>query len=448
MISLRYVDRNSIVLQMGDKVHRHMMDGDPVLFNRQPTLHRMSMMCHFAKVMKRGDTFRMNVADTKPYNADFDGDEMNMHNPQDYESQAELANLAAVERQIISPANNKSIIGIFQDSLLGCYRFTRQDVVFDTRSAMNLLMSFNNVNIDSFRDPAATITSFQILSQILPPMSAHFPNSQLNETEDRKTSNNIIEIRDGVYLRGQMDKGVLGAASKGMIQSIFNDFGFKASGNFINNLQNIITDYMKLSAYSVGISDLIANVETNNKITETISSKKKEVQDLINETHIGVFENNTGKTNEIEFETIVNSLLNGATEKAGKIGIKSLAKDNRFVIMVASGSKGSALNIAQMISCLGQQNVDGKRIPYGFENRTLPHYSKFDDSPEARGFVESSFIQGLTPQELFFHAMAGRTGLIDTAVKTSQTGYIQRRLIKSTEDLKLAYDMTVRNNKR
>ena len=447
MISLRYVDRNSIVLQIGDKVHRHMMDGDPVLFNRQPTLHRMSMMCHFAKIMERGDTFRMNVADTKPYNADFDGDEMNMHNPQDYESQAELANLAAVERQIISPANNKSIIGIFQDSLLGCYRFTRPEINFDTRTAMNLLMSYNNVNIDSFRDPKTNISSFQILSQILPPMSAHFPNSQLDETENRKTSNNIIEIRDGVYLRGQMDKGVLGAASKGLIQSIFNDFGFKASGNFINNLQNIITDYMKLSAYSVGISDLIANMETNVKITETISGKKKEVQDLINETHIGVFENNTGKTNEIEFETIVNSLLNGATEKAGKIGIKSLEKDNRFVIMVASGSKGSALNIAQMISCLGQQNVDGKRIPYGFENRTLPHYSKFDDSPDARGFVESSFIQGLTPQELFFHAMAGRTGLIDTAVKTSQTGYIQRRLIKSTEDLKLAYDMTVRNNK-
>ena len=122
-ISLRYVDRNSIKLTIGDIVHRHLMDGDPVLFNRQPTLHRMSMMCHFARIMKRGDTFRMNVADTKPYNADFDGDEMNMHGPQDYESQSELRYLAAVERQIISPANNSSIIGVFQDSLLGSFRF-------------------------------------------------------------------------------------------------------------------------------------------------------------------------------------------------------------------------------------------------------------------------------------------------------------------------------------
>jgi len=447
-ISLRYVDKESLTLHEGDKVHRHMLDGDPILFNRQPTLHRMSMMCHFAKVMKRGDTFRMNVADTKPYNADFDGDEMNLHNPQDYESQAELANLAAVERQIISPANNKSIIGIFQDSLLGCYRFTRPGTTFDARTAMNLLMSYDNVDIALFnKKRKRNISSFEILSQILPPMSANFSNGQFSPDENRKTSNNIIEIRNGHYIRGQMDKNVLGAPSKGMIQSIFNDFGFKSSAAFINNLQNIITDYMKLSAYSVGISDLIANQETNSKITETISAKKKEVQDLINETHIGVFENNTGKSNEIEFETMVNSLLNEATEKAGKIGRKSLSRDNRFVIMVNSGSKGSALNIAQMISCLGQQNVDGKRIPYGFKNRTLPHYTKFDDSPEARGFVESSFIQGLTPQEMYFHAMGGRTGLIDTAVKTSQTGYIQRRLVKSTEDLRVRYDMTVRNNK-
>jgi len=175
--------------------------------------------------------------------------------------------------------------------------------------------------------------------------------------------------------------------------------------------------------------------------------KKQEVKNLIDQTHLGTFENTTGKTNEVEFESKVNSILQKAADEAGKIGRKSLAADNRFVIMVNSGSKGKSLNIAQMISCLGQQNVDGKRIPYGFEDRTLPHYTKYNDSPEARGFVESSFIQGLTPTELYFHAMGGRTGLIDTAVKTSTTGYIQRRLIKGLEDLKVHYDMTVRNNK-
>ena len=404
----------------------------------------MSMMCHFVKVMKKGDTFRMNVADTKPYNADFDGDEMNLHNPQDYESRAELRYLAAVERQIISPANNSSIVGIFQDSLLGSFRFTRPNITFDIRTAMNLLMSNNNVNLNNLKGKHS-LSNFDLLSQMLPPISAKFKNGQTPIEGEKK--NNEILIKNGQYIGGQLDKKALGSTSVGLIQSIFNDFGFHESGKFINNLQNLITDYMKLSGYSVGISDLIANDETNKQITEAISNKKSSVEKLINETHIGVFENKTGKTNEIEFESMVNSLLNEATKTAGNIGLKNLSKDNRFVIMVSSGSKGKSLNIAQMISCLGQQNVDGKRIPYGFDNRTLPHYTKFDDSPGARGFVESSFIQGLTPQELFFHAMGGRTGLIDTAVKTSQTGYIQRRLIKSTEDLKLVYDMTVRNNK-
>jgi DNA-directed RNA polymerase II subunit RPB1 len=447
-VSLKYVDRNTITLNNGDIVHRHMINGDPVLFNRQPTLHRMSMMCHIARVMKVGNTFRMNVADTKPYNADFDGDEMNLHQPQDEESQAELMYLAAVPTQIISPQNNSSIVGIFQDSLLGCTRFTRKDINFDTRHAMNLLMYYDNVDTRLFSNPNKQISSFEILSQILPPLSSRMKNGVYGETdEDNQTTNNIIEIKNGEYLRGQLDKGALGKGSKGLIQAIFNDFSYKQSADFIDNIQSIVTEYMKLSAYSVGISDLIADNETNKKIIQAVNSKKKDVDSLIDQLHLGVFENSTGKSNEVEFETRVNALLNAAAKDAGKIGRTSLSVDNRFVIMVNSGSKGKALNIAQMISCLGQQNVDGKRIPYGFEDRTLPHFTKFDDSPAARGFVESSFIQGLTPEEVYFHAMGGRVGLIDTAVKTSQTGYIQRRLIKGQEDLKVAYDMTVRNNK-
>jgi DNA-directed RNA polymerase II subunit RPB1 len=256
-----------------------------------------------------------------------------------------------------------------------------------------------------------------------------------------------VEIVNGKYLRGQLDKGTLGGGSKGLIQSIFNDFSHRSSSDFIDRIQFLVNDYMKSSSYSVGVSDLIADGDTNKKITTVMSSKKKEVYNLIDQLRLSVFENNTGKSNSIEFETKVNSILNNAQEEAGKIGRKSLSKDNRFLIMVNAGSKGSNINILQMVSCLGQQNVDGKRIPYGYEDRTLPHFKKYDDSPEARGFVESSFIQGLTPEELYFHAMGGRVGLIDTAVKTSQTGYIQRRLIKGLEDLKLTYDMTIRNNK-
>ena len=446
-ISLRYIDRQSINLENGDIVHRHMMNGDGILFNRQPTLHRMSMMCHIARIMPQADTFRMNVADTKPYNADFDGDEMNLHMPQDVESEVELLNLAAVPWHIISPADNKSIVGIFQDSLLGAYRFTRENIKFSQRDAMNLLMAFDKVNSEELYAKGDNVTSFDILSQILPPISIKYKTKDFEPDENYDTSNHVIEIKNGNISRGQIEKGVLGGGTKGLLQRICNDYGNMASADFIDNLQNIITEYMKTSSYSVGISDLLADKTTNDTIVSTITSKKQEVQTLIDQTHLGVFENKTGKTNNEEFETQVNNILNDAAAQAGKIGRKSLSVNNRFVIMVNAGSKGSDLNISQMISCLGQQNVDGKRIPYGFTGRTLPHFTKYDDSPSARGFVESSFIGGLTPEELFFHAQGGRVGLIDTAVKTSQTGYIQRRLIKGLEDCKVEYDMTVRNGK-
>lgn len=446
-ITLRYVDKKSIHLENGDTVHRHIMDGDPVLFNRQPTLHRMSMMCHIAKVMKQGDTFRMNVADTKPYNADFDGDEMNLHMPQDVESESELLNLAAVPYQIISPANNASIVGIYQDSMLGCYRISRDNIKFTPRHAMNLLMSCNHVNEQALLEHDGMVSNFDVLSQILPPISLKYKTKLFRDEEDSKISNNVLEIVNGKYIRGQMEKSVLGGGTKGLIHRICNDYGNMASGQFIDDIQNIVTEYLNTSSFSVGISDLLSNEKTNQEIIKVIDKKKNDVKDLIDQTQIGVFENKTGKTNNEEFETQVNNILNQATADSGKIGLQSLDKDNRFVTMVNAGSKGSELNISFMISCLGQQNVDGKRIPYGFDHRTLPHYTKYDDSPSARGFVESSYINGLSPQELFFHAMGGRVGLIDTAVKTSTTGYIQRRLIKGLEDLMVGYDMAIRTNK-
>lgn len=446
-ITLRYMDRKSIVLENGDIVHRHMINGDFILFNRQPTLHKMSMMSHVARIMKQGDTFRMNVADTKPYNADFDGDEMNLHQPQDAEAESELINLAAVPYQIVSPANNSPIIGIYQDSMLGCNRFTREGINFTPRHAMNLLMMFQRVNEFTLLEKGDSISSFDLLSQIMPPLSLYYKTKLFLDSDAMDTSNRVLEIKNGQYLRGHMEKSVLGGGSKGLLHRICNDFGNFAASDFIDDLQNIITEYMSSSAYSVGISDLISNEKTNQSIVKIITDKKNDVKNLIDQTQIGIFENKTGKTNEEEFETQVNNILNKASSEAGKAGLSSLNKNNRFVIMVTAGSKGSELNISQMISCLGQQNVDGKRIPYGFDHRTLPHFTKYDDTPNARGFVESSYINGLNPTELFFHAMGGRVGLIDTAVKTSSTGYIQRRLVKGLEDLMVSYDMTVRTNK-
>ena len=447
-ISLGYVDKDNIKLEIGDIVHRHMLNGDYVLFNRQPTLHRMSMMAHVVRVMEHGDTFRMNVADTKPYNADFDGDEMNMHMPQNDEAEAELRYIANVPNQIISPGNNKPIIGIFQDSMIGSYLFTRKDVTFTKKEAMNLLLKTNIYATQRLFDGTKTkYTNFDLLSEILPNISLDYKTQLFKDGENKESSNHILTVKNGVISRGQFNKEVLGSSSKGILHRSLKDYSVTQCKHFIDNLQNVITEYMKTTGFSVGISDLMANSDTNAEIEDIISKKKQEVSNLMDQVHLGILENKTGKTNEEFFETQVNNILNKASNEAGNLGIKSLDENNRFVSLVTSGSKGNNLNISQMISCLGQQNVDGKRIPYGYTNRTLPHFKQFDDTPRARGFVESSFIGGLTPEELFFHAMGGRIGLIDTAVKTSTTGYIQRRLIKGMEDIQVMYDRTVRNSK-
>ena len=384
---------------------------------------------------------------------------MNLHMPQDPESEAELRNLAAVPFQIISPGNNSPIIGIYQDSMLGSYQFTRENIKFTPRDAMNILMMFNRVNeqelLEALTINNGKISNFNILTQIMAPLTLKYKTKAfVDDKDDPKKSNALLEIINGKYIRGQMDKSVLGGGSKGLLHRICNDFGNMASSNFIDDLQNVVTEYMKSTAFSVGISDLISDAKTNQSIIQVITNKKIDVKNLIEQVQIGVFDNSTGKTNEEEFETQVNNILNQASSESGKIGLKNLSKNNRFVTMVNAGSKGSELNISFMISCLGQQNVDGKRIPYGFENRTLPHFTKYDDSPGARGFVESSYINGLTPQEMFFHAMGGRVGLIDTAVKsvTWETPiviieneepvyieigkWIDERLAKNPEDIK------------
>ncbi len=365
--------------------------------------------------------------------------------PQNELSETELRHLAAIPYQIISPSSNAPIIGIYQDSMLGSYQFTREGVEFTPRQAMNLLMGYTNVDMKDLKGKNK-ITNFDILSQITPPISLKYKTKLFEDGEDASVSNNVLEITNGKYIRGQADKGVFASGTKGILNRVCNDFGNMACSNYIDDLQQVITEYMKTSAYSVGISDLMSNQKTTEKVLQVISSKMNDVKEITDKVHLGILENNSGKTNAQEFEIQVGNILNDATSQTGKIGVKSLDANNRFVTIVKSGSKGSMLNISQMISCLGQQSIDGKRVPYGFDNRTLPHFKKYDDSPEARGFVKNSYISGLTAPELFFHAMGGRMGLIDTAVKTSQTGYIQRRLVKGLEDLKVEYDGTVRNN--
>ena len=446
-ISLRYVDGNSIELKEGDIVHRHLMDDDNVLFNRQPSLHKMSMMAHRVKVMKH-NTFRLNVSVTKPYNADFDGDEMNMHVPQSIQTSVELRKLARVPSQIISPRMNAPVISPVQDTLLGIYRITNDGVYFNELEMMEMLMTIESFD-GNLPEPEINRGEYkrwsgrQLLSLILPGVNMNMGNNSFDDNADDTL--NYVKIKDGLIEQGRFDKKIISSSTNGLVHMIFNDFGEKACQRFLDNIQDIITKYLLKTGFSVGISDLIADDVTKRKMEDTIVKNKKDVSEVIQHVHLNIFENESGRDKAVEFEDKINNILNKTSNDAGKIGLKSLDPNNRMTNMVKSGSKGSNINISQMISCLGQQNVDGKRIPYGFTDRTLPHYLKYDDSPEGRGFVENSFIRGLTPQEFFFHAMGGREGLIDTAVKTSETGYIQRKLIKAMEDLKVSHDLSVKN---
>jgi DNA-directed RNA polymerase II subunit RPB1 len=379
---------------------------------------------------------------------DTSGDEMNMHMPQSMQAETELKYLPAVTQQIISPSKNAPIIGIFQDSLLGCYLFTRANAKTNTKitpkQAMNLLMMCRDIDLERLKKNAS---SFDVLTQIMPPMTMKQKIDKLyDEKEDPATSNYILEIKHGHYVRGQLEKSVIGAATRGLLHRTVNDYTNETCVRFIDNLQNIITEYMKTCSFSVGISDLIANRNTKQSVQQVLLNSKQKVQDLIHSIHLGTNENNTAYSNKEHFEMQVTNILNKATGDASKVGRDNISDTNRFKAIVDSGAKGSVTNILQMMSCLGQQSVEGQRVPYGFEHRTLPHFNKYDDSPNARGFIENSYINGLTAHELFFHAIAGRIGLIDTAVKTSQTGYAQRKIVKSLEDITITYDMTARNH--
>lgn len=449
MISLKHVNTKEIVLYNGDVVNRHLLDNDILLFNRQPTLHKMSMMGHRVKVLPY-KTFRMNVLTTRPYNADFDGDEMNAHLPQSYEAMVELEEIAAVPHHIVTPRHAKPMIGVYQDTLVGSYRLTQPGIQFTKREFMNLMMWNKRFDGNMPVSRAGTEgkerwTGQQVLGALLPPINIEMGNKSFDSDKDSKDSNNYVRIVQGDIEQGVVDGDIYMKPSKGIVQVTYNDCGAKDTVDLLDALQNTVENFLVLNGFSVGISDLIADEDTKKSIDTKIQERKKQVEQVILQVHLDLFDNNTGKTNQQEFEDQIFGILNQATSDAGSLGQQSLSTENRLLAMVRSGSKGEPLNVAQMMACLGQTAIEGKRVPYGFTDRTLPHYKKYDDSAEARGFIESSFIRGLTPQEFFFHAMSGREGLIDTAVKTADTGYIQRQLIKSMEDLVVQHDGTVRD---
>ena len=371
--------------------------------------------------------------------------EMNLHVPQSVEAATELREIAAVPKQLISPRLSKPLISIVQDTLVGVNRLTRPTEFFNLREYMNLLVHSKRwdgkIPPPAKTDPVPLWSGQQVVSALLPAVHIAMGNKVWDEAKGKDDQNYVI-IKNGVINQGILDGDIF---DKALIHILYNDFSPEMTIDFIDSLQSVVAAYLQNSGFSVGMSDLIADEGTLGTIATDMNTLKKQIESLQLQVHMGLFDNASGRTNQEEFEGKVFQTLDKVIGAAGKTGLKSLATNNRMVNMVKCGSKGADLNIAQMIALLGQQSIEGKRIAYGFQDRTLPHFKRYDDGAEARGFIESSFVKGLSPAEFFFHAMTGREGLIDTAVKTADSGYMQRQLVKTMEDLMTWHDGSVRD---
>ncbi|CAF2990482.1 unnamed protein product [Rotaria sp. Silwood2] len=455
-IDLRFHPKPSdLHLKSGYIVERFMIDNDLVVLNRQPTLHRMSMMAHRVKILP-WSTFRLNLSVTTPYNADFDGDEMNLHLPQSVESKAELSQLMTVPRLIITPQSNRPIMGIVQDTLTAVQKMTRRDVFIEKNDFMNLLTYLptwdGRIPQAAILKPKPLWTGKQLFSLILPrEVNCVRTHSQHQDDEDNgpykwiSPGDTKVLIENGRLLSGILCKKTLGTSTGSLAHIVFMECGHHIAGQLYYHIQLVGNNWLMLEGHSFGMADTITNRETYETIQATIKKAKNEVNKVIERAHKNSLELSPGNSLRQTFENIINGLLNSARDHTGSLAQKSLSDFNQFKSMVVSGATGSSINISQVIACVGQQNIEGKRIPFGFKHRTLPHFIKDDYGPEAKGFIENSFLQGFTPVEFFFHAMGGREGLIDTAFKTVETGYIQERLIKAMESVMIKYDGTVRN---
>ncbi|ADO67402.1 putative DNA-directed RNA polymerase subunit Rpb1 [Cafeteria roenbergensis virus] len=432
-IDLR-IRKKTIKLEYGNIVHRHLQDGDPILFNRQPSLHKPSMMGHKVQVAKTDgiNTFRMNVSSTAPYGADFDGDEMNGFFPQSIQARTELELIANVKNQIVGAKNSNPIIGCVQDGVTGSYLISLDDVRLSGREAHWILSKAEKSDLYKI-DKNKTYTGKEIYSMIIPDGINSFK---------KKGDKYTFQVKDGKLLVGVLDKSQVADKANSLTHFVYDKKGGEAARMFLDDTQRTVLNYLIYRGFTVGFGDCFIDKDTDKKLHDTVI---KSVLD--NQFDITSMEN---QGNVINYDTYEESLQSAMTAVGGNtFGMveKNLDKNNNFYIMsLGAKAKGKGVNIGQIISCLGQQTTEGKRVLKKVNGRTLSHFSYNDDTAFARGFVGSSYLEGMKGHEYFFHSVSGREGMITIALKTSSTGYIQRKLIKALEDLRVTYDGTVRNS--
>jgi len=440
-----------------------MEDGDVVLFNRQPSLHKLSIMSHRVKVMA-WRTFRFNICVCAPYNADFDGDEMNMHLPQTEEARVEADMLMGVMRNLITPRNGEPLVAASQDFLSCSYMITQKDVFLGREEFCRLCAYYGDaeeeidVPVPAVVRPVELWTGKQLFTALVMPNSQSDARVNFEMKEKNYDSgggmrhfcknDGWVAFRNGELISGNIAKKTIGDGSKtGLLYVLFRDFGERYAAAMMDRFAKFCSNYMgHHKGFSIGVNDVTPSLELQDLKYGILSDGYNKAEKSISKYQDKTLELRPGCDLLQSLEEILNGILGKLREEAGQVAMNTLPWTNAPRIMAECGSKGSPLNISQMTSCVGQQAVGGNRILDGFVDRALPHFEYHSLTPPAKGFVANSFYTGLTPTEFFFHTMGGREGLVDTAVKTAETGYMARRLMKALEDLSLRYDSTVRNS--
>jgi len=426
-------------LQPGFIVERHLLDGDVALFNRQPSLHRMSMMCHKVRVLP-GNTLRLNPAVTIPYNADFDGDEMNLHIPQTEEARAEAEILMEVQTQVVSPRFGLSIIGCHQDAVTGNYILSKY-LSFSRQEAIDLLSAIGMTEFS--RLPSKKIvTGREVFSCVLP---EDFNFSAEPKSQKPQDVENAVVIRGGNLEKGVLDKSQLGAGAGLLLRTLHKRYGADRMCVIMGHIFKLGIHVLLKYGFTAAISDTDLSPEADEKVRQLLNEAEANVHRMIMEYEQGTLELLPGRTLDETVELRILERLNKARNETGRVVAEAAQKTTGTMLMVRSGARGNLINIAQMAACVGQQAFRGGRIDDGYKGRTLSCFKRGDIGAEARGFIRNSFKSGLKPHEMFFMAMTGRDSLMDTALRTPKSGYLYRRLANALQDLKVEYDGTVRD---
>lgn len=411
-------------LTPGYQVERHLQNGDIVLFNRHPSLHRGSLMSHYVRVLP-GRTFRLHPAVAFPYNADFDGDEMNIHSPQTEEAKAEAKVLLDVKYNLISPKNGTNQIGCVADSITGNYLLGLDEF---SREEANQLLYNSQINEEISKK---TISGNELFSKILPKVNF---------------KNNSVTIKDGEIQKGIIDKTLFGVEDGELIIELDKEFGRMETFETIKKAFSLGKNYLNQKGITISLQDLNVGEKIVEESKKVIERAEKKTEEIIESYNKGELELIPGKTSEESREIKILRTLNEIRTKIGEIVKEEFPEENPVTSMIRSGGGGNILNITQMACCVGQQDLEAKRIDIGYTGRTLSFFKQGDLSPKSRGFIASPYIKGLRPDEFFFGAITGRSTLMDTALRTPKSGYLYRRLANALQDLRVEYDGTVRDS--